>query len=132
MRAGSTNLLPTLTIGEEDVGILPENASSAGMSSPLVYRNAGHSVEELPLKGMPLGSFAKFPYENRETQLAPGDTVLLVSDGFPEMFNSHEETFGYPRVHEILQTVGDRSPQEIIDRLAQAGNALGRRKTTER
>ena len=48
---------------------------------------------------------------------------LLMSDGFPEMFNNRDETIRYARAHEIFQSVGDRSPQEIIERLARAGEA---------
>ncbi|MGA9406505.1 MAG: SpoIIE family protein phosphatase [Bacteroidota bacterium] len=89
--------------------------SSAGMPSPLIYRKATRKVEEITLKGMPLGAFLDFPYEERKTELFTGDTVVLMSDGFPEMFNDKQETLGYSRVKEIVKEAGDRPPQEMIE-----------------
>ena len=88
--------------------------SSAGMPAPLIYRSAEGIVEEVPLKGMPLGAFHDFPYEERRLELRKGDAVILMSDGFPELFNPAQETFGYAHVKEIIAAAGNRSPQEII------------------
>jgi serine phosphatase RsbU (regulator of sigma subunit) len=96
-------------------------ASSAGMPPILIYRAATQSVEELALTGMPLGSFTDFPYQQKETSLNAGDTIILMSDGFPEMFNDQRETLDYPRAREIFAEAGQRSPQEIIDHLARTG-----------
>jgi serine phosphatase RsbU (regulator of sigma subunit) len=95
--------------------------TSAGMPYPLIYRAATQSVEELILKGMPLGAFTDFPYEQKELQLSTGDTVVLMSDGFPEMFNDKQETLDSSRVKAIFQEVGHKSPQEIIDHLSKTG-----------
>ncbi len=61
--------------------------SSAGMPPVLIYRDNKKELEEIMLKGMPLGATDKFPYELSETTLGAGDTILLSSDGFPELFN---------------------------------------------
>ena len=65
--------------------------SSAGMPSPLIYRAATREIEEVTLKGMPLSAFLDFPYEERKVDLFAGDTIVLMSDGFPEMFNDEQE-----------------------------------------
>ncbi|MCU0643894.1 MAG: SpoIIE family protein phosphatase [bacterium] len=98
-------------------------ASSAGMPTPLIYRAATGEVEDLELKGMPLGSFNHFPYNQKELQLSPGDTVVLMSDGFLERFNDEMETLEDYRVKEIIKEVGDKSPQEIIDHLSKESEA---------
>ena len=95
--------------------------SSAGMPCPLIYRSATGDVEEVSLKGMPLGAFLDFPYEQKKLELSTGDAIVLMSDGFPEMFNNEQETLGYSRVKEIIQEVGQKRPQEIIGCLAKAG-----------
>jgi serine phosphatase RsbU (regulator of sigma subunit) len=95
--------------------------TSAGMPFPLIYRAATQSVEEVILKGMPLGAFTDFPYEQKELTLSAGDTIILMSDGFPEMFNNKQETLDSSRVKEIFQEVGHKSPQEIIDHLSKTG-----------
>ncbi len=89
--------------------------SSAGMPSPLIYRGADREIEEVTLKGMPLGAFLDFPYEQRTLELFTGDTIILMSDGFPEMFNDKQETLGYSRVKEIIKEVGDKPPQEMLE-----------------
>ena len=95
--------------------------SSAGMPSPLIYRAATREIEEVTLKGMPLGAFLDFPYEERKVDLFAGDTIVLMSDGFPEMFNDEQETLGYPRVKEIVMEAGGKPPQEMIEHFSRIG-----------
>jgi serine phosphatase RsbU (regulator of sigma subunit) len=63
-------------------------ASAAGMPALLIYRAATCEVEEIAIKGMPLGSIVGFPYQEQEVSLACGDVVVMMSDGFPERFNA--------------------------------------------
>ncbi len=70
---------------------------------------------------MPLGGSASFPYKQRETNLSPGDTVLLMSDGFPELFNDKDEMLDYPRVKEIFKEAAESPVDEIITHLFNAG-----------
>ncbi len=53
--------------------------------------------------------------------LAPGDTVLLMSDGFAELFNDKDEMLDYPRVKEIFKEAADRSADEIVAHLFKDG-----------
>jgi len=92
--------------------------SSAGMPPVLVCRASG-SVEELALSGLPLGGMARVTYEERRVDLERGDTVLLMSDGFPELPNAEGEPIGYDRVRQLLVESCDGTPQEIIQGLAQ-------------
>lgn len=95
--------------------------SSAGMPPILIYRNESQTIEEIVIKGMPLGTHFAFPYKKRETSLAPGDTVLLMSDGFPELFNNKDEMLDYDRVKEIFKEAGERTADEIVEHLAESG-----------
>ncbi len=70
---------------------------------------------------MPLGRFSDFPYQTTEAKLCPGDVVLLMSDGFLEMFNANDETLDEPRAVESFREAADRSPQDIIVHLLQKG-----------
>ncbi len=87
-----------------------------------IYRKKTRTIEELLIKGMPLGGPSGFSYEERETDLNPGDTILLMSDGFPELFNEHDEMLDYPRVKDIFLETADRSPDEIIAHLNESGD----------
>lgn len=89
--------------------------TSAGMPPVYVYKNDKKIVEEIMLKGMPLGKVVNFPYKYSETELQSGDVLLLFSDGFPELFNSKKELLGYDRVkNEFLKSAG-KEPTEIIN-----------------
>lgn len=77
--------------------------------------------EEMVIKGVPLGGPSGFSYQMRETDLNPGNTIHLISDGFPELFNDKDEMLDYPRVKEIFKETAERSADEIIVHLNEAG-----------
>ncbi|HTR80918.1 MAG TPA: SpoIIE family protein phosphatase [Bacteroidota bacterium] len=99
------------------------SVTSAGMPCPYIFRREGNKAEKIALKGMPLGAFLDFPYEEKNLQLSCGDVVVLMSDGFPELFNDKKEMLGDDRVKEMIEGVGTKSPREIVDALSQAGDA---------
>lgn len=96
--------------------------SAAGMPPALLYRSNTKNIEEIVLKGMPLGAYQDFPYELRETDIHSGDTILLMSDGLPELFNRNKEMFGYDGVIETYKKAAGKSPEEIIEVLKNAGS----------
>jgi len=91
--------------------------TSAGMPPSLLYRENTKSVEEIRLQALPLGGAAGFTYKKQETNLNSGDTLLLMSDGFPELFNEQKEIMDYPKAKEIFGAVATFSPDEIINKL---------------
>jgi len=95
-------------------------ASVAGMPPILIYRNQEHRVEEVTIKGMPLGGPEGSTYQEFNRTINPGDTILLMSDGFPELFNDEMEMLDYSRVKEIFEEAAQKSPKEIITHLKEA------------
>jgi len=91
--------------------------SSAGMPPAFVFKNKTKIVEEHMLQGMPLGTMDKYPYELKNTKLSPGDTILLLSDGLPELLNEKGELYGYKRVGDVFEEVAEKRLDEIINRL---------------
>jgi serine phosphatase RsbU (regulator of sigma subunit) len=73
------------------------------------------------MKTMPLGAPIGFPYRIEETTIGKGDTILLMTDGFPELFNDKEEILDYPAVVSLFKEVAEKSPAEIIGHLYVAG-----------
>ncbi|HMB28306.1 MAG TPA: GAF domain-containing SpoIIE family protein phosphatase, partial [Blastocatellia bacterium] len=96
--------------------------SVAGMPPILIFRAATRTVEEIPLRGAPLGGLTDYVYRQAETFLSVGDVVLLLSDGLPERFNAAGEMFGYDRSKESLLANAHAAPQAVIDRLLQTGD----------
>jgi serine phosphatase RsbU (regulator of sigma subunit) len=95
--------------------------SSAGIPPLLVYRKKTNKVEEYKIKGMPLGAVESYPYETVEIELETGDTVVLMTDGLPELFNKNKESFGEERLKEIILQNAYEPVNEIVNKLFLAG-----------
>ncbi|MCP5103091.1 MAG: SpoIIE family protein phosphatase [bacterium] len=93
----------------------------AGMPPVYLYRGKKKIVEAINLKAPPLGAFEHIIYRHETIELQKGDTMLLFSDGLPELFNGDGEMFGYPRFKQLFREVGENAPRLIVDRLANAG-----------
>jgi serine phosphatase RsbU (regulator of sigma subunit) len=88
---------------------------SAGMPPVLIYRAARRVVEEISLRGVPLGSLTNYSYRECSLGLAPGDVVVLMSDGYPECFNGKNEMLDYGSAKSVLLEIAILPPQEIIE-----------------
>lgn len=95
--------------------------SAAGMPPIYIYKRESQSIEEHLIKGMPLGTFNDFPYSLVESNISSGDTILMMSDGFPELLNDEKEMFGYIQARNLFEKVAGESPEEIIQKLRNAG-----------
>jgi hypothetical protein len=91
--------------------------AGAGMPPALVYRQKSGSIEVISLKGFPLGSSVNYPYQKSQITLEPGDSVLLMTDGFPELNDSNGEMIGYEKSIEILSGLGGLPPDKLIQKL---------------
>lgn len=96
--------------------------SSAGMPPVLIYRAEQKSVEEISLRGLPLGSLTAYSYRDHDLDLAPGDVMVLMSDGFPERFNGRNEMLSYESAKDLLSEVSTLTPREIIDIFIKIGD----------
>ena len=92
------------------------------------YANAGHNppyqrtqdgIVEIRARGMPLGLMPDMIYEEKEAVIAPGENVVLYSDGLIEAHNHQGEMFGFPRLRQLLTTpqCGDTLIACILDDL---------------
>lgn len=88
--------------------------TSAGHPFPLLRRADG-SVEELGRGGLPLGLVDPLPVVTDSAILAPGDTLVLYSDGLPEAVDQAGNAFGYERLKQ--QTAAGGSPQVLHSRI---------------
>ena len=119
MELGRMNMALTLLRIEEDRISL----SAAGMPPVLHYSAARRRLQEIELVGVPLGTLADVSYQHWESELDPGDTLLLMTDGFAELLNGEEETMGYTRVRELFEASVAKQPEEIIADLSSAAEA---------
>ena len=56
-------------------------------------------------------------YDIYESDLAGGDTILLLSDGLPELKNEKDEQYNYLRVKDEFKSAAQKSPHEIVEHL---------------
>ncbi|MFZ5786188.1 MAG: PP2C family protein-serine/threonine phosphatase, partial [Acidobacteriota bacterium] len=96
--------------------------ASAGMP-PLLVARGGRPVEEMLLPGVPLGTLPGVEYAEAEQALAPGDTVLAVSDGLVEAAAPGAEAFGYERAAAALRVLAGRTAREVADGMLAAVTA---------
>lgn len=96
--------------------------SSAGMPPIVVYRQASNTLEEIVFEGMPLGSLANFPYEEKQVELLPGDRIIIMSDGFPERRNAAGEMLEYRAAYKAILAAAPGSPQETVEQLVAVGD----------
>jgi sigma-B regulation protein RsbU (phosphoserine phosphatase) len=89
---------------------------NAGHNDGIVLRRDGR-VELLTTTGLPLGLFARADYEEASVELAPGDLLMLYSDGVTEADNLNEEDFGMDRVTAVLKECQDQPAAGIVDRM---------------
>jgi PAS domain S-box-containing protein len=92
--------------------------ASAGHPLPLVIR-AGGGVEALGAPGSILGPFTEVRVHDREAELAPGDALVLYTDGVIEA-RRDGEMFGEERLRSLLAGLAGRPPGEIAGAVEQA------------
>jgi serine phosphatase RsbU (regulator of sigma subunit) len=92
--------------------------SSAGMPPVLVHRAATSAVEEVALNATPLGTLGS-AYDELTVTLAAGDTVLFLTDGFPELMNDAGQQLGYGAALEAFaEAARGASAAAVIEGLA--------------
>lgn len=72
--------------------------SNAGHNRPFIWRAATGVIEELIAPGIILGALPEVKLEERETALAPGDLLVMYTDGVTEAMNQAHEEFGEERL----------------------------------
>jgi sigma-B regulation protein RsbU (phosphoserine phosphatase) len=89
---------------------------NAGHNPPLFLRRDG-SVESLHQGGVILGMAPNLRYEQATIELAPGELVLMYTDGVSEAMNASGEEFGEERMKAFLLKYRALDPQELLERL---------------
>jgi len=106
--------------------------ASAGHPPPLHWQAAETRVVELRQGGLVLGRLARAEYREAEVPMAPGDRVLLFTDGIPEARNRAGEALGDERLRAFLAGhAGLRSEALATALLARIVEWTGRREGFE-
>jgi sigma-B regulation protein RsbU (phosphoserine phosphatase) len=86
---------------------------NAGHPPPLLMR-AG-AITALEATGLPIGMFSSEEFSSRTERLAPGDALLLYTDGLVEARNPAREDYGLERLGMFAASAGHLRPQAVVE-----------------
>jgi sigma-B regulation protein RsbU (phosphoserine phosphatase) len=87
---------------------------NAGHNPPMLLRADGE-LELLEKGGLLLGVMRDIPYERGTTTLAPGDVLVLFTDGVTEAMGPGDEEYGEDRLEMTIRGHRHASAQAILD-----------------
>ncbi len=94
--------------------------ANAGHPPPLFIQREQLQCSKLEAGGMVLGVRQNLTFEQNSIVLAPGDLLLLYTDGLTEAENPQGDFFGLAPVCDLLHQHADQSPRIIIDKIIES------------
>jgi len=95
---------------------------NAGHEQPYLFRKDG-TLERLTTGGLTLGILPSFEYRDDVTELRPGDTLLVFTDGITDATNDAQELFGAARLERVVRDHLARSADAIAQAVIDAVDA---------
>jgi sigma-B regulation protein RsbU (phosphoserine phosphatase) len=92
----------------------------ANSGVPFPVRAHGDECAQVPLPGVPLGSFPGTSFDEVTLPLAVGDVFVFGSDGVYEAMNSQGDEFTADRLIEVVRRTRHLSAREIVQAVLQA------------
>ncbi|HEX4825276.1 MAG TPA: PP2C family protein-serine/threonine phosphatase [Candidatus Polarisedimenticolaceae bacterium] len=114
-RSGLDNRYATLFYCEIAPGDPEIRYLNAGHNPAFVLRNGG--IETLAASSLPLGMLPGVTYAQGREALAPGEAIVLYSDGITEATNVAGEEYGPERLRRVLLSSGAGSAEAMARRV---------------
>jgi serine phosphatase RsbU (regulator of sigma subunit) len=89
---------------------------NAGHNNPILRRASGQ-IERLDVGGLPFGILPDAQYESATVTLAPGDWLIIFTDGLVEAENAHQDEYGEARLLSAIEAGKATEPGEMLKRL---------------
>lgn len=121
MRDNSEDMNVTMLIGILDLASGEVVLMSAGHEDPLHIRADG-AIAIHKLDGGPPFCIVDFPYPDEPMKLAPGETLLLISDGVSEAQDAGGALFGHDRL--LASVAGRHQAGDMVEALRDAVRAF--------
>jgi sigma-B regulation protein RsbU (phosphoserine phosphatase) len=96
---------------------------SCGHPPPLLVRANGE-VEKLNRHNPALGIFQNLHHQDEESNLAPGDILVLYTDGVTEIMNEHNVSFGVQRMGQVIRENQQLSAADLVLKVIRATGAF--------
>jgi sigma-B regulation protein RsbU (phosphoserine phosphatase) len=95
----------------------------AGHNRPLWLKASSGVIQELTARGIIMAAFDKIDLEEREIEVAPGDSLVFYTDGVTEAMNAHREPFGEKQLEAVVKASAGAPAQQVVDAVVQAVEA---------
>lgn len=113
---GFSGLFITLLYVVIDMAQKKMTYANGGHEPIFFYQKEKNAVALLMTEsGGPLGIDTETVFDQKEATVAPGDIILLDSDGIKEAWNAKKEIFGNERIQAAIMEAKDKDPQGVID-----------------
>jgi sigma-B regulation protein RsbU (phosphoserine phosphatase) len=89
---------------------------NAGHNNPILRRASGQ-IQRLDVGGLPFGIQPEVKYESATVTLAPGDWLIIFTDGLVEAENARQEEYGEMRLLTAIEAGKTFEPSEMLKRL---------------
>ncbi len=89
---------------------------NAGHNNPILRRASGQ-IERLDVGGLPFGILPDVKYDSATITLAPGDWLVIFTDGLVEAENARQEDYGEGRLLSAIGAGASVAPAEMLKRL---------------
>jgi sigma-B regulation protein RsbU (phosphoserine phosphatase) len=86
--------------------------ANSGLPFPVRYTEG--KAAQLPMPGVPLGTFAGTTYDELTVDLHTGDVFVFCSDGIFEAFDEEGREFGARRIIEVVERTHAAAAKEIV------------------
>jgi phosphoserine phosphatase RsbU/P len=96
--------------------------ANAGHCTPYLLNAAG--LQTLDTNAMPVGLLDPAPFEVAKTQLAPGDKLVIFSDGLADAVNAAKETFDRPLRRLLRHPQANQTAAQLHKRILNELNAF--------
>jgi sigma-B regulation protein RsbU (phosphoserine phosphatase) len=92
---------------------------NAGHNYPILIHKDGR-FENLETGGLLLGAFSDAKYEFGEVELAPGDLLIMYTDGLSEAMDNSEQEYGESRIIDYSMKIRSQSADVICSMLVKS------------
>jgi sigma-B regulation protein RsbU (phosphoserine phosphatase) len=89
---------------------------NAGHNNPILRRASGQ-IERLDVGGLPFGILPDAKYDSATITLAPGDWLIIFTDGLVEAENARQEDYGETRLLTAIEAGKSVEPADMLKRL---------------
>ena len=116
-----SNMFVTLFVGVLDLPTGRLRYCNAGHDSPLLI---GSGIGMLPCdSNLPVGVMGDWKFTMQETQIDPGTSIFLYTDGLTEAENIKHDQFTEERILKVAETslsTNDHNPHRLVDNMTTA------------